>query len=159
VISGCGIFVPRDNFENPLFPNDKTSDPFNFNELMKSIGAGGANNINLNELFEESFYYNIRGDENRIGKDIFINNLKTQKARYPDLSVKWEISIYPSGDKEMLVRDVKYSIFLDSDTILDYSGRSEFLIVKIDSWKFQGWTDIPDEGNKKSFFTPDDSQD
>jgi hypothetical protein len=161
VLSGCGIFTPRDNFENPLAPNDKNTGSFSFNELMKFVGIEGLNNSDLDELFDFNFSYNIRADENNIDKVIFIANLKAKNIQYPKLTVKWEKTIQPSTDNnEISFREVKYSIYLYSDTILSaYTGKSHIIIRKIENtWKIFKWTDIPDETDKNSFFSPDGSQ-
>ena len=88
VIAGCGIFTPRNQFEEPLFIIE--TDRFSFSKLLENSGENFTS-LHLDEVFSESFTYkdiNSRGglpyDKNQI-KD----KLRQIESEYPEIRIEW----------------------------------------------------------------------
>jgi len=154
ILTGCGIFSPRDEFEKPSKDSTK-EDSFNFSSLIGGTGYRFSNPGNLNELFSDDFFYKDinSGEHVRYTKNRLITCLEQLKID----SVVWSKG---NGERRIqgdsiFINNFEYSVFIPGVyDLAAYSGISNFRIVKIDmSWYIASWTDIP-SSEAKSFFAP-----
>lgn len=153
-LSGCGIFSPRDEFENPS-DKSSTKDPFNFSSLLQGTAFRFNNSANLNEIFSDKFVYQDinSGEHIRNSKDRLISRLEQLEID----SVVWKKG---DGDRRIqgdsvIINNYEYSVYVPGmvDTVA-FSGLSNFSIVKIDlSWYIVHWVDMP-SSEANSFFAP-----
>ncbi|HON09888.1 MAG TPA: hypothetical protein PLE24_03385 [Chitinispirillaceae bacterium] len=153
VMAGCGIFTPRNQFEEPLFIIE--TDRFSFSKLLENSGENFTS-LHLDELFTESFTYkdiNSRGglpyDKNQI-KD----RLRQIESEYPDLRIEWVDSSFTRKGDSIFLEQTGYAVFLDKNSLApDFTGSSNFALARSTGWQICRWIDMP-SGNEKSFFAP-----
>ena len=150
----CGIFTPRDEFEDPLV-DDTEEDYFKFSKLLSGTGEEFSK-LDWYELFDDGFKYtNVRSANIDHSKSDFINHLSQQQEVFPDYLVSWEKKESPLRNIDTItLNNVWYYVREPevSDSIL-FSGKSAFVIVRDDGfvWRITRWTDDP---NDALFFSP-----
>ena len=156
--TGCGIFTPRDQFEEPDLISE--NDPFSFSALLKNSGQRFSR-LHPDELFNDNLLYvDVNsGASFKYTKAQMKDRLRQIESKYPDFRVEWDewndsTSVIIADT--IYLEEARYSVFLSRESQEpEYCGKSRFTIVRNQIWQIYRWTDIP-SGNKKSFFAPQD---
>lgn len=155
VFNGCGIFTPRDEFEEP--DGNSSIDPFNFDQLLSGQGQH-FNSTDPDEIFDTGLIYIDfnTGSERKFSKVQITDNLRILKQNY-ELSVVWNDSFaeYNYVHDSMFISKVRYRISYkekNGDSTKYEFGSSDFKLVKKKIWTIYYWADIPDRAGSPSFF-------
>lgn len=146
----CGIFTPRDDFEQP--DHMTHSDPYNFSEIIKGAGVS-FDKLGYEDLFNNDFMYHDY-NSGTCSKNVFINYLQKTQLNHENMTVTWGTpSIRREGDT-LYLSEITYKVFLNGTSdIPDFSGSSNFALIRTVQWRFIRWDDIPSD-KSRSFFSP-----
>lgn len=172
VFTQCGIFSPRDEFEEP--DSSTLVDPFNFDGILSGTGEHFLS-TDLDELFDMGMVYidANTGTNTHFYKTEFSNNLQYLKQMY-EITVNWgDTSTIEDGssppvqvkyvDDSLIINQIEYRVEYkkkntENPTTESQVGSCNFILVGKGAWKIHSWTDIPyrKEGKvgEQSFFVP-----
>lgn len=156
---GCGIFTPRDEFEEP--EGNTLTDPFNFSQILDLTKTGNRfSSTNPREIFNEKMIYSDKNSREEFSRVEFLDNLDRLKLNYV-FTVSWSKSsdyqLKNPGDS-LIISGVKYVIEyrekdMDNAETLIENGSSTFILIG-PVWKISSWIDTPDKVKAQSFFAP-----
>ena len=142
-LAGCGLFTPRNDFEDPAVEGTGTTDYFNFAALIASSGEKFSK-LDWYELFDDQFrYVNAHLADVDYDKNEFINHLQQQQKLFSDAAVTWSnTGDFLRTQDTITLSDVSYTIQSGSTT---FSGISRFTIIRSDNiWHIAFWVDEPE---------------
>lgn len=158
LFSGCGIFTPRDDFQQPK-SSGRIPDPFSFSSLLDSTSERFTN-LGYDELFSDQFrYVDInQGESREFSKEQMktrlrqIENLHNQDS----LVVIWQDGDIIKNSDTIHIDEISYAVFFSgTEGNPHFSGTSNMVIVKNGHWQIHRWKDHPSSINP-SFFSPVD---
>jgi hypothetical protein len=150
IFSGCGIFSPREDFEEPD-PNVK-SQPLSFEGVLDITGERFEKN-GYEDIFIDSLIYQDMNSGVFSKKDL-VNHLQQVQLDNQNMVLKW----MPKRENTIIKTDtlifykVEYIVNLNAgaDSI---TGKSDFILAKNNQWQIVKWVDYP-SWSKKSIFSP-----
>lgn len=159
-IVGCGIFTPRDSFEEPAWSTP--DDPFNYNEILSSVGRREKIvSTDPDELFDDKMSYIDNNIEKKYPKKDFVSNIRILKQQY-NFTVTWGDSTKENpvqfSDDTLRINKISYKVvFAEKGSSINKIeiGECDFKLVgKPSAMKISSWVNIPDKNVGRSFFTP-----